>query len=546
MSHLSKLFTRTPVDIPNRSGHDCSHQNFFTGRCGTLIPILLDELMPNETISLGFMANVQLPPMATNFYGLIDYRVEAFFVPMRLCWGGWEKFWTQPVSDPYLSATASIRPTQTPYVSLNQAGTQSIAFGPQSLSDYLGIKINSIAAASPFYIGNILPFIAYHRVFDDWYRNTLIQKELFSSFFNANSGSIGSAASISGVPYITANQIGDSFHTAGYNSVPNITFPDSVSLFSTRQRNWAKDYYTTAALYPSQAGGASLKFNVSSESGEFTISSLRAANVLQRWLERNNIAGFRYADQILAQYGCLPSDAIMNRPIFLGSAKFGVYNSSVIQTTSSSEESSNQNPFSGLGKKGGNSVGNGDASLIGSFTCKEHGYLLVFGSLVPHAYYSTGIRKLFQHCNQGDFAIPLLQGIGEQAIYTSELYYSSGSLSKNNLQQHVFGYTVEYAEYKYHDDEVHGYLVDGQNLSSFALQRSFEDKPDLSTSFIQIPQDFLSSVKSYSGQSNNFDYWANFYFSYKRINPLSEYIIPTLGDLKNTHRINVPFRGRQL
>lgn len=544
MSHLSKLFTRTPVDIPNRSGHDCSHQNFFTGRCGTLVPILFDELMPNETISLGFMGNVQLPPMATNFYGLIDYRVEAFFVPMRLCWGGWESFWTQPVNDPY--STQQNRPLQTPFASLNQSGTQAIAFGPQSLSDYLGIKINSIATTSPFYIGNILPFVAYHRVFDDWYRNTLIQKECFAQAAGTSATTPPVAGNISTIPYSQANTAGASFCTFGINVASAAVFPDSTSLFSTRQRNWAKDYYTTAALYPSQAGGASLKFNVSSESGEFTISSLRAANVLQRWLERNNIAGFRYADQILAQYGCLPSDAMMNRPIFLGSAKFGVYNSSVIQTTSFSEESSNQNPFSGLGKKGGNSVGNGDASLIGSFTCKEHGYLLVLGSLVPHAYYSTGIRKLFQHCNQGDFAIPLLQGVGEQAIYTSELYYSGGSLSKNNLQQHVFGYTVEYAEYKYHDDEVHGYLVDGQNLSAFALQRSFEDKPDLSTSFIQIPQNFLSSIKSYSGQSSNFDYWANFYFSYKRINPLSEYIIPTLGDLKNTHRINIPFRGRQL
>lgn len=70
-----------------------------------------------------------------------------------------------------------------------------------------------------------------------------------------------------------------------------------------RQRNYAKDYFTTASLYPQASGdisGSTVAAPVESDQATFTISQLRQANVLQRWLERNNIAGERYADQIKA------------------------------------------------------------------------------------------------------------------------------------------------------------------------------------------------------------------------------------------------------
>lgn len=79
MAHLSKIFTKTPVDMPNKSGFDMSHENLFTATCGTLTPCLVEELLPNDEISLGEMCQVQLPPMATDFYGRIDACIEAFF-----------------------------------------------------------------------------------------------------------------------------------------------------------------------------------------------------------------------------------------------------------------------------------------------------------------------------------------------------------------------------------------------------------------------------------------------------------------------------------
>lgn len=100
MAHSSSVFSRMPIELPNRSGFDMSHENLGTATCGTLVPVLVDELLPNDTISLGANFQVQLPPMATDFYGRVDYVLEAFFVPSRLLWGGWQSFMTHSTASP--------------------------------------------------------------------------------------------------------------------------------------------------------------------------------------------------------------------------------------------------------------------------------------------------------------------------------------------------------------------------------------------------------------------------------------------------------------
>ena len=71
MSHYSKVFNKVPVQIPNRSGFDLSHENLFTAKCGTLYPVLVDTILPGDSFSLGQSSQIQLPPMATDFYGRV-------------------------------------------------------------------------------------------------------------------------------------------------------------------------------------------------------------------------------------------------------------------------------------------------------------------------------------------------------------------------------------------------------------------------------------------------------------------------------------------
>lgn len=530
MAHLSKIFTKVPVDLPNKSGFDMSHENLFTAKCGTLTPCLVEELLPNDEISLGEMCQVQLPPMATDFYGRIDACIEAFFVPYRILWGGWQDFITNPTTSPYAPNTNP--PKKLPSFSVNSSLFDKY-LGRGSLADFLGYKgYPTDGVSTALSIPNALPFLAYHKIFEDWYMNTEIQKTPFLK---------GGVSILSRLPWLR-----DTFNIPVEVSSNN-SFNDGLKLTDLRQRLWAKDYFTTANLYP-QAGGASeLSFDVADSRGSFTIASLRAANVLQRWLERNNIAGYRYADQIKAQFGCLPSDAVLDRSIFLGRTVHSVYTKSVYNTAGSPSatspaESSSGNPFGGSAAKFGTSQAVGEGSLIQKFRATEHGFIMCIFSLVPHAYYSSGTRRYLSRSKVGDFAFPLLQGIGEQSIGASELCTQVDL----TLGKSPFGYTDQYAEYKYHDDEVHGLLVDGQSLESFALQRSFTSAPTLGSSFLEIPINFLDQVTAVQSAVSDFGCWVDMYLSMKKVSTLSAYQIPTLGDIKNTHREYIDKGGRRL
>lgn len=601
MAHLSKIFKQQPVDIPNRSGMDLSFENLLTMTTGTLVPVLVEEVLPNETYSLGYMCQAQLPPMATEFYGRIDMRLEAFFVPNRIVWGGWQDFMTMPVYNPF--SPNVVRPEALPSVVkvfndsefstiTTDAGFSSGTWrgnypltGAGSLMDYLGFRItasNEPDQNTQFYkYPNILPFLAYHKIYDDWYRNPNIITPLFVRPTSSYSSS--SDFNISFIPYVgdlifgslsyplvgaVSNQVHKATPAAGaYRYTTSLTKSlcffgndntqtigiEEPNIFSLHQRCWEKDYYTTASFYP-QAAMSPASISIPDGASNLTIPQIRSANVLQRWLERNNIAGMRYSDQIKATWGILPSDALLDRPLFLGSSKFGLYTKGVSNSTYSAEsETYNRNPYNGaVGTRAGSTHGYGKDSLFDTFTSTEHGFLMVIASVVPHAYYSSGIRKYLSRSKIGDFANPLLQGLGEQAIYVNELganpYITIKSGSSNDpaniIGTEIFGYQQQYSEYKYHDDEVHGLLRAGENLSAFTLQRYFETF-QLSADWVTIQRDDLDNVLAADYDLGAVT-WADFFFSFKKVTPLAEYVIPTLGDLKNTHKENVPYRGRQL
>lgn len=526
------FFQKTPVKIPNKSGFDLSHENMLTLDCGTLVPVMTDLLIPGDKVSLGSAFEVQLPPMATDFYGRVRLKMEAFFVPCRLLYGGWQKFMTSPTgSTPLGSTTAS----SLPYVTVPASSASVLNRG--SLADYLGYKgtINTNQR-----INNVLRFFAYHKIYDDWYRDSRIQKPVFAEAL----GSTDSQYTASNLPFLRVV----SSPSLPYSSC---VLADGVSLFGLRQRNWARDYFTNATPLPQAGTGASLSFNVTDSSGEFSIASLRAANALQQWLERNNVAGNRYADQIRAHFGVMPSDAVNQRAVYLGSSSSVIYNHSVYQTNNpdgASGAADSRNPFFSVGSKFASPVGSDKNSLVGSFEATEFGYFMVIASIVPDAIYSTGINRDFFRSQIGDFAFPLLQGVGDQPIYKAELA-NVGVDGNTMADMATFGYTQRFSEYKFMEDEVHGGLCDGQNLSAFALKRGFGSitSVNLGSDFLQIPRNFLDDVAaSDSDVLSNYGAWADIFFQYRKVSVLSAYTIPTLGDPQNTHTEVIPNGGRRL
>lgn len=571
-----------PIKVPNKSGFDLSHEHLFTGVCGELAPVLVHELLPNDSVSLGASFQVQLPPAVTDFYGRINFHLEAFFVPNRLCWAGWKDFITHPTFAPQYPAGTlpPAKSTTLPSWSLfaeeegDFSSFMNRILGAGTLFDYLGYKIDISSVPDSysvddviFKIPNLLPIVAYHRIWDDWYRDTRIQAPLFvpsvGSYYGANDQTAVASTRYSffNIPYVVGNlisssgsvSVASSFSSRIYNSGSGATIVgdpialgDSTPFTNIRLRNWSKDLFTSASPYP-QASivGGRVELPVSNSNTSLSIAALRSANSLQQWLERNNLAGYRYADQIYAQFGRYPADAIMDRPLYLGRIKQAIYTRSVFQQSPS--ESSVPNPFNSVGAKYGSPQAVGDGSLIDSFTASEHGFLIVLASLVPHAYYSSGVNRMLKRTVIGDFAFPLLANMGDQSILKSELssdisdyLYDVGGVVDG------FGYTDLYAEYKVINDHVSGFLRDGYSLDSFVMQRSFGTDVALSSSFIQIPRTYLDQVLTVDVASTRSSYWADVYFVFKKSSTLPVYSQPTLMDLQSGHFETISRGGSRL
>lgn len=544
---MPPITKKIPVEVQNRSGFNCSHSNSFTAKCGTLVPILCDHVMPNTTINLDVACEVNLPPAISDFYGTIEARMEFFFVPYRVIWAGWKYFFVQPPQGgagniPSNNPTA-IRITDVPGFTFGTSVASRIDRG--SLFDMLGNKTN-MNATGDISMPNILPFVAYHKIYDDFYRDSRITQPLFTPI---TSSSDVSTPKWHNLPWI----LGDDLNTGTkqYFSVGSGRY----HLLDYHQRCWDKDYFTNATYAP-QAGDASsieMEFLGTPTGGGdgtvngtvgFTISQLRVANSLQRFAEVNNIAGQRMADQQYARFGCYPSDSALDRPMYLGQKRFGVYKRSVYQQTENTANP-NTNPFSGvLGNKTTALSGYGEG-FLGKFHAKDAGLIMVIFSLVPKATYSSGTRRYLMYSKLSDFPEPLLQGTGDQPIYISELVntFYGGSYSNG-----TFGYTQRYSEAKFMSDEVHGLLADGQSLDMFQLQRSFNDSTDaeLSTDFLEIPTDYLDQVFTADANVSQYGCWCNCFLDYKKVQPLAAYSLPTLGDPKDTHTVIVDAGGKRL
>ena len=186
MSHYSKIFNKVPVRIPNRSGFDLSHENLFTAKCGTLYPVLVDTIIPGDSFSLGQSSQIQLPPMATDFYGRVMGKFEAFFVPFRVLYGGWQELITHPVSgDNYPDGTnVGSKAKYLPTIVFPKANCLA-----GSLADFVGRRadsssIDTSSATEDF--RNPLPFLAYHKIWNDWYRDSRIQAPAFAKYISGD------------------------------------------------------------------------------------------------------------------------------------------------------------------------------------------------------------------------------------------------------------------------------------------------------------------------------------------------------------------------
>lgn len=548
------LYEKTVVNVQKRSGFDKSHQNLFTANVGSIIPIMCDELVPNTTVDLKAAISAQLPPLASDTFMRCKLKYASFFVPTRLLVSGYERWLTG--SDKADSTIDSSKRVQMPLLKVdftNGNAAADKALEPGSLADYLGAKfkrstLTQLRTEKSSEVSlSALPFLAYHRIYDDWFRNSLVQKPVFIDSTYATS-----------TDYTTYKFKNAKFVCPTTNSYivnsqsDDAILGDGVRITDLRQANFDIDMYSAAYPQAQQGSPVQLSIVTGSTGDYFSIASLRSANSLQQFLERNAIAGNRIVDYVRAQYGAKLSDGVAQRAILLGSGDFDVYSKGVYQTANSDVASISTNPFSNTSAaKFGSAYADGKDNFC-KFTCQEPGYLMVVAWLSPHVTYATGVSPYLQRYikidSQSDMANPILQNVGNEALYVRQIQDTHAVSGKDNI---AFGYADRYATWKDKVDECHGQLRDGETLQSFALQRSFTSASiptKINSAFLAIPTNYLDQVFAVDASTSNFSYWCDTYFDYKVSMPLARYSVPSLQDPAAEHgeAVTVERGGKRL
>lgn len=535
---MSNLFSlKSIMNKPHRDGFDLSYKNAFTAQLGELLPVMNKIVHPGDTFKINLSWFTRTQPCQTAAFSRFTEYYDFFFVPYHHLWKDAPQFFAQTDADNFAGQLTDIRPSRLPnmmpYFSKPQLMTmleqvQSKSVGadgniPQNqafnrnevgcsrlagmikLLQYFdsgcnldvvyndtdhcyklkimhGDDVNKMA--SRFDVLNAMPFLAYQKIYNDFYRNSQWEAPC-PRCFNADYYVSGTALNISTSDFINSlvEHVGDY-----YNFVP--------SMFDMRYANFAKDYFT--GILPSKQYGddALAKPLVTSDqltnftnqtiyaydhrptnpntepTEPFTILkqdnnlapdnginrnfeliknagisalAIRQAEFLQKWKEITQSGGTDYVSQMEKHFGVKPNNDLAHRCTYLGGVtkRFGI--DEVVNTNITGN---NQALIAGKGIN----VGNGETI---NFNSHEHGILMC----IYHIGLEPEYADMYADINNTkitptQFIIPEFDNLGMQPVHSFEFLESLGS--NDQPVNKVIGYVPRYAEFKSSVDVSHG------------------------------------------------------------------------------------------
>lgn len=498
-----KLFNQVQMRRPKKSKFDLSHEVKMTLDFGKLYPILTHDVMPGDSFKVNTEMLIRLQPLLSPVMHRINATIHYFYVPNRILWNEWEDFIT--------GGKDGTSAPLAPYYDITQE--RATYFSGKSVLNYMGLPPIQQAVTTPIRI-NLFALAAYQKIWDDYYRDSTLQNEIFVPLTSGDN-----ASTIGPAELLYRNLERDYFTSAmpWAQRGPEVILPSDITYKAASTGTTLGNPSQGAATFSTgvlqdASGGVQLE-NI--ESLGITIRDLRQSNRLQEWLEKNAVAGGRYVEQILAHFGIHTGDARIQRAEYLGGGKQPIVFSEVLQTSGSPAETGyTETP---LGEMAGHGISAGNNAGF-NHTFKEHGYIIGLLSVMPVNTYQQGIQRHLTRFDKLEFPWPEFAQIGEQEIKNKEIY-----LQGETIDEATFGYQSRYSEMKYIPGRVCGDFTN--SLDYWHLGRKFSTLPSLNSSFIEAKIDKrIFAVEDPQEDS----LLCNIYHNISAIRPLPYFGTPTL------------------
>lgn len=537
----SHCFSEVPQATIERSTFDQSHAHKTTFNAGFLIPVLVHEVLPGDTINCRMSAlarlTTPLKPLMDNLY--LDSFF--FFVPTRLVWANWQKF-NGEQANPGDSTSYLVPSLSTPF-------TPSL----MGVLDYMGIMpaTGATAVQTPNTI-NALPLRCYNLIYNQWFRdenliNSIsvatgdgpdsagaygLQKrgkrhDYFTSCLPFLQKGVAQTVPLTGQAIVKTNSTDlftgsqQSMHGLLTTGAATGAFGAGFSAGSLASVN-ATAFTPSAQWYPSN-----LYADLSTVPAAFTINAMRQAFQIQKLLERDARGGTRYTEILKAHFGVTSPDARLQRPEYLGGGSTPIVINPIVQltpmpTTATGIDATHQGNLAATGA--GVVTGHG---FVKSFT--EHGYIIGIVNVRADLTYQQGLERMWTRQIRYDFFWPALAHIGEQAVLNQEIYWQ-GTTALNGTDIAAFGYQERYAEYRYKPSRVSGLYRSNAvgTLDLWHLAEKFSALPTLAQTFIE---DQTASILNRNvAVTTEPDFYFDSFFKMISARPMPVFGVPGLID----------------
>lgn len=536
------VFTRNSRIKLRRTMFNLSYDKKLTCKMGQCIPICCDEYVPGDFIRQGNEIVVRMQPMLVPILHEVNVKVDYFFVPYRLMWKDWEKFYSNQKNDftgtlPkfIFDARNGTKGSASDYFGLpvlNGTGWQCNAWQhiayqlirsqyyiDENLADEedVDLDVSKLLNSKNEYIGS--DAIYYSPWEKDYFTSSLLdsqrgQQASLPITGNAHvifNGSVPYKYD-SGNPYIQAELTDDDDVFSPVTKSGNIRFSSSTELDVPPVSVGGNNFDGT---FPIDSVNADFSFTKSDSSDEtlrlqnqkmivdyrvnqamkdwldnnqvdmssvsaIDISELRLAFQVQKWLERSNRGGYRYHEALLAHFGVAPRDDTLQEVRYLGGTRSPIIVSEVLQNSATGSGQTPQGNLAGHGLTA-------DSQFGFKWKVEEYGLIMGIMRIMPKlGYNSQGINRQWLRTNKYDYYSPEFANLSEQAVYKAELYANksntehifNGEMTKSDY----FGYQGRYNEMRTKQNLVCGDMRD--TLAFWHLNRVLDGSEVLNEDFI--------------------------------------------------------------